>query len=182
MPCIKYDPNTWEEIKCSLIKYGYKVKIDCKNPEIIVINYGGTLGNVTDLAASDIIHYNRVLVSDMHEFLDKAKKLIGYEEKDEFTEADLEPGMLVDYGGKFYLVCNSRSGLCLIGGDLTVLLNEIPWDKVNRIWGFSIPIFSNSLSTSYRKLLYEKKVEKVLTMQEIADKFNIPVEQLKIKK
>ena len=37
-------------------------------------------------------------------------------------------------------------------------------------------------STTNRDLLFQRKEKKELTMQEIADKFNIPVEQLKIKK
>lgn len=39
-----------------------------------------------------------------------------------------------------------------------------------------------SYSTDDRELLFQRKEPKELTMQEIADKFNIPVEQLKIKK
>lgn len=122
----------------------------------------------------------RELVTDIEEFLIKAAKFIGYM-KEEFTKEDLKPGMLVEYDGRLCLVCNSRDGLCLKGEDWSKLLDD-SLDLVTKIWGFSIPILSNSLSVAYRKLLYEKKIEKVLTMQEIADKFNIPVEQLRIKK
>ena len=110
---------------------------------------------------------------------------------------DIQLGMVVEYHcGKKALVISVNNEVLFsdsngfirlknYNDDLTVInrYNDSgKWDidKVFKVTlGYSI---DTMLSGNFLKLLWERPKETVLTMQEIADKFGIPVEQLKIKK
>lgn len=112
----------------------------------------------------------------------------------EFTKDDLKVGMLVVVrcGYKYLVAKNDNEGM--------FFTNEDGWTEYNTkhndmrstmcedfdiIKVYSMPSKNRdafNYSTENRTLLFERKEPKELTMQEIADKFGIPVDQLKIKK
>lgn len=112
----------------------------------------------------------------------------------EFTKDDLKVGMLVVVrcGYKYLVAKNDNEGM--------FFTNEEGWTEYNTKHNdmrsamcedfdimkvYSMPSKNRdafNYSTENRTLLFERKEPKELTMQEIADKFNIPVDQLKIKK
>lgn len=96
--------------------------------------------------------------------------------------SDIKPGdVLVNQdGNKYYVVLNSDGKLhimsttvFIVSSTLEIVLNEDL--STNKQFSTIIEIRSNNEQT-----LWKKPIE--LTMQEIADKFGIPVEQLRIKK
>lgn len=111
-----------------------------------------------------------------------------------FTLSDLKVGMLVVVrcGYKYLVAKNDNEGM--------FFTNEEGWTEYNTKHNdmrsamcedfdimkvYSMPSKNKdafNYSTENRTLLFERKEPKELTMQEIADKFGIPVEQLKIKK
>lgn len=79
--------------------------------------------------------------------------------------------------------------MCLIGVDMFAELHMFTDDLTNRDSGLNIvkvfqPKKANSLKTllDCDNCIWERPKETILTMQEIADKFGIPVEQIHIKK
>ena len=106
-------------------------------------------------------------------------------------KSDLKPGMVVEYvNGEKRLVVTINAELYLISraafadvksfnDDLTCSNN--PEINIVKIY---LPREAASLSTllECKNCIWERPKETVLTMQEIADKFGIPIEQLKIKK
>ena len=106
-------------------------------------------------------------------------------------KTDLRPGMVVEYAsGEKRLVVTINAELYLISRasfadvksfneDLTC--NSNPDITIVKIYQ---PREAASLSTLFecKNCIWERPKEIVLTIQEIADKFGIPVEQLRIKK
>jgi hypothetical protein len=106
-------------------------------------------------------------------------------------KSDLKPGMVIEYANcekrlvvtinaELYLI--SRASFAVIKSfneDLTC--NSDPKMNIVKVYQ---PKEAASLSTLLQcnNCIWERPKEIVLTMQEIADKFGIPVEQLKIKK
>ena len=116
----------------------------------------------------------------------------------EFTLSDLKVGMLIENrGGERYIVAETIDGQ-LIGtnedgftelknynADMTFMWKGGEYRYCDIIKVYSKPkrnIKFYTYDTTNRDLLFQRKEPKELTMQEIADKFNIPVDQLKIKK
>ena len=116
----------------------------------------------------------------------------------EFTLSDLKVGMLIENkGGERYVVAETINGQ-LIGTNetgFTELENynadmTFMWKGCEYRFYDIVKVYSKrrrgvnmyGCDTDYRDLLFQRKEPKELTMQEIADKFGIPVEQLKIKK
>ena len=105
-------------------------------------------------------------------------------------KSDLKPGMVVQYAnGKKRLVTTINDKLFLMGEDMFAELHTFNEDLTNRDSGLNIvKVFQPKEARDLKTLLncnnciWERPKETVLTMQEIADKFGIPVEQLKIKK
>ena len=112
----------------------------------------------------------------------------------EFTKDDLNVGMLVVVrcGYKYLVAKNDNEGMFFTNEDgwtecktkhnnmKSAVCEDFDIMKV-----YSMPSRNRdafNYSTENRKLLFERKEPKELTMQEIADKFGIPVDQLKIKK
>lgn len=106
-------------------------------------------------------------------------------------KSDLKPGMVVEYAsGEKRLVVTINAKLYLISrasfadvksfnDDLTCSGNS----GIN-IVKIYLPREAASLSALFecKNCIWERPKETVLTMQEIADKFGIPVEQIRIKK
>ena len=113
----------------------------------------------------------------------------------EFTLSDLKVGMLVENrGGDRYIIAQNEGymfGANETGwmdfdnfkDDMTYTYEPEPYFDIIKVYG--IPRLNTNFfnyNIKNRKLLFERKEPKELTMQEIADKFGIPVDQLKIKK
>ena len=113
----------------------------------------------------------------------------------EFTLSDLKVGMLVEIrrGDKFIIAQNEGD---VFGTNDSEWLSFDNFEEDMRYYNRGDYCFDivnvygrckkNSgfytFSTTNRDLLFQRKEPKELTMQEIADKFGIPVDQLKIKK
>ena len=118
-------------------------------------------------------------------------KVVVFNELIQMKKSDLRPGMVTEYAsGERRLVVAINSGLYLIGrasfADIKSFNEDLTYDsdpKINIVKVYQ-PEEAASLSTLLQcnDCIWERPKEVVLTMQEIADKFGIPVEQLKIKK
>lgn len=201
IPCIECSSIMWDSINPYLKRWGYKkiITIDWGEFPLLVINADGDLGSCINLASSAATNYNRELVTNVEEFLERAAKLKGftYNRKDkkmekEFTKADLKSGMVVKAkNNKMYLVVGDKmisdDGFMYLSHYNNDLKNSCPEFDIVEVhddvtcWGKG---FSKGLSyvSGEGKLLWKRKELKEYTMQEIADKLGIPVEELRIKK
>lgn len=96
--------------------------------------------------------------------------------------SDIKPGdILVNQdGNKYYVVLNSDGKLHIMSTTIFVVgpeLNNVLSEDLSTTKAFSTII---EIRNNCGETLWQKPVE--LTLQEIADKFGIPVEQLRIKK
>jgi hypothetical protein len=96
---------------------------------------------------------------------------------------EIKPGMVIETSNnESWVVFPTKKGLAVINDQAT------QWDNFNSFINF----FKNDIEKIYDlsdgnfltggNKLWEKPKEIVLTMQEIAEKFGVPVEQLRIKK
>jgi hypothetical protein len=134
-----------------------------------------------------------------YEYYPKSNFDQGEKEVINMKKSDLKTGMLVktrggerlivflnSCGGEDYLVDNTHAYLNLASysDDLIIFPKNVFFD-IKTIYGF---IDGNrrssyfSFSIEKRKILWDRKEEYLVTMQQIADKFGINVENLKIKK
>lgn len=106
-------------------------------------------------------------------------------------KSDLKPGMVVEYAnGEKRLVVTINAELYLISrasfADVKSFKEDLTCDSNSDINIVKVyqPREAASLSTLFecKNCIWERPKETVLTMQEIADKFGIPVGQLRIKK
>lgn len=205
IPCIRCNAELFTHIKPFLDKWGYKnVGVYGNVWEVcplLIINLDGNIGRYINTCFNFKDAYNRELVDDVEEFLYRAALLKGFiYKKTMFTKKDLKTGMVVKTrNNTMSLVVDDK--LISIGGfgrltdyndDLTITdepdsniqsgfdIMEV-YDDVT-CWGSG---FSLGLSYVEKKergtLVWKRKEIKEVTMQEIADKFNIPVENLRIK-
>lgn len=197
IPCIKCDSQLWEYIKLYLKEWGYKIVCiaNIKQFRLIVINYTNNLGYVANVSSNNNLRdNNRELVTNVEEFLERAAKLKGFTYKrknimeKEFDVTKLEVGMIVEYksGDRRIVLSDSEGNLFLSGLDrfkdsIHCYMREFEIYKVYKIKKTSN---LNNLLTDcdMLELIWEKPKKVELTMQEIADKFGIPIELLKIKK
>lgn len=87
IPCIKYNPNTWNYIKEQLESFGYKGVLLNDNWTIdpyIIINLDNNLGNYSNVSEDGKLCHNREIVNNTEEFLERAASLMGktYKRKD----------------------------------------------------------------------------------------------------
>lgn len=164
-------------------RFGY---LCYSSKENIITNYS----NIA-LALDDSI-----LCSSINEFINEIKKELNIKEmKKDFTLNDLKPGMVVEYrNGSKRLVVSINSKLYFISDtdysegssdnyntDLT-RTSYTCFDIMKVYKVISVGGLLYMLSSAHKELVWERKEPKVYTMQEIADKLGIPVEQLRIKK
>lgn len=192
IPCIKCNEEMWEYIKPYLKKWGYvgNTTSNWNSFSILVINDIGKLGIYNNYDIPREESYNRELVIDVEEFLERAAALKGFTYKRKIMKIngiEIKPGMSIYIYEKnyshLYIVFPIEDGLGLVpykeGGKwigLSEFLDAYEEDivaicglaKIGHPIGFNI--------------LWEKPKEVVITMDEIAKKFGVPVEQLKIKK
>lgn len=112
----------------------------------------------------------------------------------EFTLSDLKVGMLIENrGGERFIIAETIDGR-LIGTNETGFTDLKNYNADMMHWEFAsydiMRVYNKTkrnikfytYDTTNRDLLFQRKEPKELTMQEIADRFGIPVDQLKIKK
>lgn len=189
IPCIKCTPELWEYIKPYLEKWGYSsdsLYIDIKNYPLLVINAFGNKGKYNLDGMSVCENYNRELITNVEEFLERAAKLKGflYNRKDymKFNGIEIKPEMvLVSSTETKYIVFPAKNYLA------TIIYGEAysSWFTLEYILSSKdivkvLDAPENRITDG--KVLWQKPKEVVLTMDEIAEKFGYSVEQIKIKK
>lgn len=105
---------------------------------------------------------------------------------------DLKPGMIVEYAnGERRLVVSINNKLYLISSHMFATVKSFSDDlkcdtnpdrNIVKVYQPKEASSLISLLNNCNNCIWVRPKETVLTMQEIADKFGIPVEQLKIKK
>lgn len=117
-------------------------------------------------------------------------KLITIQEYIAMKKSDLKPGMVVEYAnGERRLVVTINNELYLISNHMFAKVNLFT-DNLECVTNPDrniVKVFQPEASSlnsllNCNNCIWIRPKETVLTMQEIADKFGIPVEQLKIKK
>lgn len=196
---IEYTPERWKEIESNLKDYikdvqGYnwiQFNLIYYQPPTSVT--GGYISNCNSNCLSGI---RATKCRNICDFIKVVKKELNIKEMEkEFTLNDLKPGMVVKYrnsnkrlvvsiNGKLHFISDTDylgDVLDNYNNDLTCISdNNFDIMKVYEV--LSIGGLNYLLSSSYKELIWERKEPKVYTMQEIADKLGIPVEQLRIKK
>lgn len=192
IPCIECNPKLWDYIKPFLKEWGYKPEIISNFPEysILVLNRAGKFGVCTNVPRFCADSHNRELVTNVEEFLQRAAKLKGYIYKRKnimkINGIEIKPGMGICIHNtscsNFYVVFPLKDSLGVIsyGG-------PFDWDPLKNFLEYNsekiVAIYDIGNEQSIRgPVLWEKSKEIEITMDEIAKKFNIPVEQLRIKK
>lgn len=95
---------------------------------------------------------------------------------------DIKSGMLVEYRGELCLVVGSTSGLCLCGINHWCPLDDAEMWRITKVYDRTHPRDARNLEIGDRQLVWEgRSIVVELTLQEIADRLCIPVEQLRIK-
>lgn len=118
-------------------------------------------------------------------------KLITIQEYIAMKKSDLKPGMVIEYAnGDRRLVVTINNELYLISSHMFIAVKSFSDDLKcdtnpdRNIVKVYQPKEASSLNSllNCNNCIWVRPKETVLTMQEIADKFGIPVEQLRIKK
>lgn len=94
---------------------------------------------------------------------------------------DIKSGMLVEYRGELCLVVGSTSGLCLCGINHWCPLDDAEMWRITKVYDRTHPRDARKLEIGDRQLVWEGKPVVELTLEEIADRLFIPVDQLRIK-
>lgn len=197
IPCIKCTPALWEYIKPYLEEWRYifgSIGIFEKY-QLLVINYNGDK-MCTNVHISEQFDYNRELITDVEEFLERAAKLKGctYKRKNIMAKyvingVEIKPGMVIEIQDNdkelsyvVFPLLNGRLGL--------ICYNKSSWSGIE----YFIKYYSHKIicihdltseelgELSRGKVLWEKPKEIILTIDEIAGKFGCPAEQIRIKK
>lgn len=209
IPCIKYNQNLWLKIKPYLVEWGYTISYITSTWDyhtILVINDCNNLGICSNQTCNVTFRYNRELIDNIEEFLERAAKLKGftYKRKDiktnknSFTKENLKPGMVIEYrDGQRALVIkanyNDKEQIILIDStgfnllssyndDLTMqnkFYNMCEYDIVKVFnSGNKFGLGFNIVNSKELKLIWQRKV--IITKQEIADKFGININDIEI--
>lgn len=193
IPCIKCTPEIWEYIKPYLKEWGYELRITSgwNAYPLLIINECGTLGRCNNYSLSAKDEYNRELVANIEEFLERAAKLKGFEYGSDIVKINgvtIKPGM--------YLCGKDKhtNYIILVAFPFKDKIAFTPVAGVNSSYSWStdynyfikdieeIRDVSNGYSITNGESLWEKSREVVITMDEIAEKFGCPVNVIKIKK
>lgn len=185
IPCIKYDPKNWNYIRENLESFGYtpsylEANNWTENP-YIVINLAGDLGSYSNVSYDGTSDYNRELVTNIEEFLEKAATLKGFTYKRKnimkINGIEIKPGMVITTEDNIdYIAFPTREGIAFADNSYGGWQSNIPRNIVR------INDLTKGGNLSNGLILWEKPKEIVLTMDEIAKRFGYPVEQIKIKK
>ena len=192
IPCIKCDSKLWEYISPYLEKWGYTfeyiTKDDWRTYPILVTNISssfGLCGNISTYSRC----YDRELVTDVEEFLEKAAELKGftYKRNDcimKFNGIVIRPGMvLVSSTGTIYIVFPAKGYLATVtyGEDISAYSCWFTLEHTLSSKDIVKVLDAPKSRITDGKVLWEKPKEVVITMEDIAEKFNCKVEQIRIK-
>lgn len=191
IPCIKCTPEIWEYIKPHLVEWGYEIRTtsDWGTYPLLCINDCGDMGMCNNYWLISRKDYNRELVTNVEEFLERAAKLKGYtyKRKDimKINGVTIKPGMgiFVDdrLAKNLYVVIPTKKGLGVIAyGKVFTWEHLDSWLEEYSTRIVAICDIPNSAIEG--DILWENPKEIVITMDEIAKKFGYPVENIKIKK
>ena len=82
IPCVLCNSELWEYISPKLIKWGYKYHVGLNSKwnlfPLLVINWGGYIGNINNVHYTSIKDHDRKLLTNIEEFLKKAAELKGF--------------------------------------------------------------------------------------------------------
>lgn len=201
-PCIKINEKTWNKIIPYLKEWGYTPNVGAgcyiNVYNLLILDSNNTFGIYDNIHTA--ARYDKELITNVEEFLEKAAKLKGFtykkNMKKEFTKNDLQLGMVVEYrkgekrivlefNSQFYLSGDTEFGeLSSFNDDLSnKFYKSLDIIKVYKITKpSSLSHLMNNENNSDLELIWERDETKEYTMQEIANKLGIPVEQLRIKK
>lgn len=137
-----------------------------------------------------LTHSSHYYAKDMGEHTYLCKIITLNEYMKNFSKKDLKPGMVIEYkNGERRLVVEINGELSLISNGMFAELNnfnnDLTYDRnphINIVAVYKTKPSSLSTMLETTDLIWKRPEEVTLTMQEIADKFGIPVEQLKIVK
>lgn len=183
IPCIKCNEEMWEYIRPYLISWGYidRTYHNWTTYYVLVINDAGDLGICNNYNNYNRIAYNREVVTDVEEFLERAAELKGftYKRKDimKINGIEIKPGMVITTANRgSFIAFPTHIGMALTNNKSGGWTTSIPCNITQ------IRDLAENGDLCSGKVLWEKSKEVVLTMDEIAEKFGVPVEQIKIKK
>lgn len=191
IPCIKCTPEIWEYIKPYLKEWGYELGATCSWDvyPLVVINEFGTLGRCNNYQLFSKNEYNRELVTDVEEFLERAAKLKGckYVNKKvvKINGIEIKPGMGIFLDSRLaqnlYIVIPTKRGLGVVAYGLSFTWETL--DNFLEVYSSRIVAICDIPDSSIEGItLWKKSQEIVITMQDIAEKFNCSVENIKIEK
>lgn len=99
-----------------------------------------------------------------------------------FNRADLKSGMLVEYNGQLCLVIESISGLCISGETCWCPVEKMDMSSLTKVYDCAFPRDAHKLEAEDRTLIWESTSSIVeVSLCEIAKKFGVSIEQLRIK-
>ena len=185
IPYIKCTSEMWKYIKPYLENWDYKSRVtpDWINYPLLVINECGVLGVCNNYDYNTYIEddYNRELINNVEEFLERAAILKGftYKRKDimKINGIEIKPGMVITTEDNIdYIAFPTIEGIAFADISYGGWQSNIPRNIVR------ISDLTEGGNISNGSILWEKPKEVILTMDEIAKKFGYPVEQIKIKK
>ena len=184
IPCIECTNELWKYIKPYLEGWGYSIRIESNfnRYPYLVINATGILGECRAYETPSVGDYNRILLTDVEEFLEKSAMLKGfnYKRKDimKINGIEIKPGMIITCkNGADYIAFPTKKGLAFASIFVGEWTTTIPEDII------AIRDLVEDGCLTSGKILWKKPKEKiVLTMDEIAEKFGYDVEQIQIKK
>lgn len=192
IPCIECTSSLWEYIKPHLVEWGYEIRTtsDWETYPLLCINDCDNMGMCNNYWLISRKDYNRELVTNVEEFLERAAKLKGYtyKKKDimEINGVKIKPGMVLigkDWNDKEVVLVAFPTSYGIAFA--TIVSAYTTWTtnyttQIRELHEIRDKTDSSSIRTG--KLLWEKPKEIVITMDEIAKKFGYPVENIKIKK
>lgn len=188
VPYIKCNSKIWEYVKPYLLKWGYvyvESGPDWNNEPCLIIDYGGKLGNMTSM---NYDHDERRELVDVETFLERAAKLKGTVYVKDMKKSDLKSGMVVQTrSSEKFLVVNdlliNKTGFMRLD-DFETNLKHIGNLNMYDIQA----VFSQSYSwglgfkggIEHGQMIWKRKEVKEFTIEEIAKKLNIPIDEFKI--
>lgn len=193
IPCIKCTPEIWEYIKPYLKEWGYKTdsfaKQFNKTFSILILNWSNKIGYYGFGATTHLDDEDRILIDDVDEFLERAATLQGFTYKRKsimkINGIEIKPGMGIfiydRLAENLHVVIPIKGGLGVIAYGASFTWYTLD-DFLERYSSSIVAICDIPNSVIEGDILWEKPQEIVITMQDIAEKFNCPVESIRIKK
>lgn len=182
IPCIKCDSKIFNYIKPYLSSWGYIIKASQNwiSYPLLVINESGSLGICNNYPLSFTGDYDRELVTNVEEFLARAAELKGftYKRKDimKINGIEIKPGMVIITKNEgTYIAFPTNEGMAFTNNTYGEWQSSAPRDIIE------IRDLSEGGTLNNGVVLWKQPEDIVISMNEIAEKFGVPVEKLRIK-